>query len=89
MWATGGFVLGVFGGVLGCLLLLFKKSYSFYVFIASLLGIIITMIHTANVALSIISFNLGEIFVMIVLPMVVAATLICYSKLAIGKYWIN
>lgn len=89
VWATGGFAIGVFGGALGCLLLLFKKSYSFYVFIASLIGIIITMIHTTNVASSTIDFSLVEIFVMIFLPMIVAAILIWYAKLAIGKNWIN
>ena len=89
VWATGGFALGVFGGALGCLLLLFKKSYSLYVLIASLVGIIITIVHTTNVASSKIDFTLVEIFVMIVLPMAVAAILIWYAKLAIGKNWIN
>lgn len=33
-WATGGFAIAVFGGVLGCLLLLFRKSVAYYLFIA-------------------------------------------------------
>jgi hypothetical protein len=34
-WGTGAFALAVFGGALGCLLLLLRKSTAFYVFIAS------------------------------------------------------
>ena len=89
IWATGGFAIGVFGGAFGCLLLLFKKSHAFYIFIISLLGIVVTMIHTLNVAASKISFSTGEIFVMVLLPMIVAALLIWYTKLVIKKSWVN
>ena len=89
IWATGGFALGVFGGAIGCLLLLFRKSFAFYIFIISLLGIVITMIHTINVATSKISFSIGEIVVMILLPIFVAALLIWYTKQVIRKNWVN
>ena len=88
-WATGGFAIGVFGGALGCLLLLFRKSAAFYVFIASLLGVLVTMIHTSNVAISKIEFSPFEIFMMILLPIIVAAILIWYAKQAVRKSWIN
>lgn len=88
-WATGGFAIGVFGGALACLLLLFKKAFSFYLFIASFIGIIVTMIHTIDVASSKIHFSLVEITVMIVLPVIVAAILIWYAKLAIDKNWLH
>jgi hypothetical protein len=88
-WATGGFAVGVFGGALGCLLLLFRKSAALYVFIASLLGILVTMIHTITVASSKIEFSLAEIVVMILLPIIVAAILIGYTKQAKNKNWIN
>ena len=51
VWATGGFAIAVFGGALGGLLLLLRKSAAFYVFIASLLGVIVTMIHTIGIAI--------------------------------------
>ena len=89
IWATGGFAIGVFGGAIGCLLLLLRKSIAFYVFIISLLGIIITMIHTIDVASSKIGFSIGEIVVMILLPIIVAAILIWYTKLATSKSWVN
>ena len=88
-WATGGFAIGVFGGALGCLLLLFRKSIAIYVFIVSLLGVLVTMIHTINVASSIIEFTLAEIIVMILLPIIVAALLIWYATLTRRKGWIR
>ena len=88
-WATGGFAIAVFGGALGCLLLMLKKSAAFYLFIASLLGVIVTMVHTVHVAGSTIDFGPFEIAMMILMPLVVAAILIWYSKQAEDKGWIG
>ena len=44
-WATGGFAITVFGGALGSLVLLLRKSAATYLFIASLLGAIVTITH--------------------------------------------
>ncbi len=85
-WASGAFAIAVFGGVLGCLLLLLRKSAAYYLFIASLLGVIVTMIHTLGVG---IDFGLGEILGIILVPLVVAALLIWYSKQAERKGWIR
>jgi len=83
-WATGAFAIAVFGGALGCLLLLLRKSAAYYLFIASLLGVIVTMIHTLGVG---VDFVLGEILGIIIMPLVVAAFLIWYSKQAERKGW--
>jgi hypothetical protein len=88
-WATGGFAIAVFGGALGCLLLLFRKSAAYYLFIASLLGVIVTMTHTLGIAGSTIDFSPFEILLMILMPLVVAAFLIWYSKQARSKGWIS
>lgn len=85
-WATGGFAIAVFSGVLGCLLLLLRKPAAFYLFIASLLGVIVTMTHTLSIG---IDFGLGEILGIILMPLVVAAFLIWYSKHAESKGWIR
>jgi hypothetical protein len=85
-WATGAFAIAVFGGALGCLLLLLRKSAAYYLFIASLLGVIVTMTHTLGVARS---FGPFEISMMILMPLVVAAFLIWYSKHAERKGWIS
>jgi hypothetical protein len=88
-WATGAFAVAVFGGVLGCLLLLLKKTAAYYLFIASLLGVIVTMIHTLGIVSSTSGFGPFEIVMMIVMPTVVAAFLIWYSKQAKSKGWIS
>jgi hypothetical protein len=89
VWATGGFAIAVFGGALGCLLLLLRKSVAYYMFIASLLGVIVTMTHTLGIASSTIDFSPFEILMMILMPLVVAAFLIWYSKQAESKGWIS
>ncbi len=85
-WATGAFAIAVFGGALGCVLLLLRKSAAYYLFIGSLLGVIVTMTHTLGIG---IDFGLGEILGIILMPLVVAVFLIWYSKQAESKGWIS
>lgn len=85
-WATAGFALAVFGGALGCLLLLLRKSVAFYLFIASLLGVIVATVHTLGVG---IDFGPGEIVGIILMPLAVAAFLIWYAKLAESRGWVK
>ena len=85
-WATGGFAIAVFGGALGCLLLLLRKSAAYYLFVASLLGVVVTMTHTLGVG---IDFGLGEILGIILMPLMVAVFLIWYSKQMVSKGWIS
>jgi hypothetical protein len=40
LWAVACWALGVFGGVIGCILLLFRKRLAFPVLLASLIGTI-------------------------------------------------
>lgn len=89
IWATAGFAVGVLLGALGCLLLLLRKSVAVNILIISLVGIIVTMIHTIKIASSTIEFSYSEIFVMIVLPLVVAIFLVWCSKLAKSNGWIT
>ncbi len=89
VWATAGFALAVFGGAIGCVLLLFKQASAFFVFIASLLGVVATMAHTLGIAGEMVDFSPFEIFMMIAMPLVVAAFLVWYSKLAERKGWIS
>ncbi len=88
-WATGGFAIAVFGGTLGCLLLLLRKSAAVYVFIASFLGVIVTMAHALDMVASKVDFSLFEIFMMLLMPPVLAAFLIWYSKWAKSEGWVR
>ena len=86
VWATGAFAIAVFGGAIGCLLLLLRQSTAYYLFITSLLGVIVTMIHTLGAG---IVFGLGEILGVVLMPLVVAVFLIWYAKLAERKGWLS
>lgn len=82
-WATGAFAVAVIGGSLGCLMLLLRKSAAFYVFVASLLGVMVTNIHTFGTTSS------TGILVASSMSLVVAGFLIWYSKFVERKGWIN
>ena len=86
-WATGAFAVAVFGGALGCLLLLLRKSAAYYLFIASLLGAIVTMTHTLGTAGS--DFGPVDFLIGNSVQLVVTAFLIWYSKQAESKSWIS
>ena len=88
-WASGAFAIAVFGGALGCLLLLLRKRAPYYLFIASLLGVVVQLIHTLGIASSTIGFSPFEISTIILMPLVVAAFLIWYSKWAGSNGWIS
>ena len=88
-WASGAFAIAVFGGALGCLLLLLRKRAAYYLFIASLLGVVVQLIHTLGIASSTIGFSPFEISTIILMPLVVAVFLIWYSKWAESKGWIR
>ena len=49
-WATAAFATAVFGGALGGVLLLVRRSAAYYVFIASLLGAVGAQIPVLGVA---------------------------------------
>ena len=83
-WATGAFVLAVFGGAFGAVLLLFRKSAAYYVLIASLCGAVaaqIPLLGTANFPLGAIIGGLSQL--------ITATVLIWYARYAIRKGWIS
>ena len=86
MWATVSFAVAVFGGALGCLLLLLRKSAAFYVFVTSLLGVIVTMVHSLSLG---IDFGPAEIVGIILMPLVLAVFLVWYSRYANRKGWVS
>ena len=85
-WATGAFGIAVIVGALGGLFLLLRKSAATYMFVASLAGVIVTMVHTLGVDYD---FTPVELLVMVVMPFVVAALLVWYAKHAEGRGWIS
>jgi hypothetical protein len=82
-WATAAFAIAVFGGSLGCLLLLLKKSVASYALSVSLLGVIISMMHIFVMA----GFNSFDVWIGVLMQLVVTVFLIWYSKRAESKSW--
>ena len=81
-WATGAFAIAVFGGVLGCLLLLLKKSAAFHVFIASIMGAVGAQLPF----LGTVDFPV-EAWVGGLMQVVVGVFLVWYSRRVGGKGW--
>ncbi len=86
LWATTGFAIAVFGGAIGCVILLLKKSFAVYLFIVSLLGVLVVTAHSLGVG---IEFGPGEIIGIILMPTIVAVFLIWYSVYAKNKGWVS
>lgn len=88
-WATGGFAVGVFVGLLGCVMLLLRKGIAGLFFMVSLMGIFVTMIHTLQVVLAKSTFSVSEIFIMVILPIVVANFFIGFTFYSLKRNWIS
>lgn len=88
-WATGAFAIAVFGGAIGSLLVLFRKSTARYFFIVSLLGMIVHMIPYFGTAGLTTVFGPSEILMFVLLPLALAAFLIWYSKQAESRGWVS
>ncbi len=86
LWATLGFALAVFAGALGCLLLMLKRSLAQIMFLASLAGVLLTMVHTLAAG---IQFGGAELVGIIAMPIMVALFLIWYARFALNKGWIS
>jgi hypothetical protein len=86
LWATAGFAIAVFGGAIGCILLLLKNATSLHLLIVSLVGVLIATVHSLTVD---INFGLGEIIGVVIMPTVVAILMIWYCQYVKGKGWLS
>ncbi len=78
-WATGGFAIAVFGGAVGCILLLLRRSVAVPVLILSLAGVILTSIYTVMIVGMVPSMALSVL---------VAIALLWYATIVRRKEWI-
>ncbi len=86
-WATGAFAVAVWGGALGCLLLLLKKKLATSVFIISFIGILVQMYHSFFIANSIEVYGPGGM-IMPIMVILIGALLIMFSRKATANGWI-
>jgi hypothetical protein len=87
-WATGAFAVAVFGGVLGSLLLLLRKSWAVPVFTVSLAAIFVQDYYWFFVARSMEVYGPGGM-IMPAMVIVIGVLLLWYSRTASAKAWIS
>ena len=88
VWVTASFAVAVWFGLLGCILLLLKKSLAHPVFIISVIGIVVQQIW---------NFFIGDTFevygaenaIMPVVVLLIGIYLIIFSKKAKENNWIT
>jgi len=86
LWATAGFAFSVFGGALGCILLLLKKNSALYFFIISLVGTTTAVAHSLSLNTS---YGVGEIIGIVMMPIMVSVFLVWYAKFTLKKGWLK
>jgi hypothetical protein len=87
-WADGAFAVAVFGGALGSLLLLLRKSWAVPVFVVSLAGIVLQLYHAFGMADGIKIFGSGGL-IMPAVSLIIGVLLVWYSRGASAKAWIS
>ncbi len=88
VWATGAYAIAVWGGFLGCLLLLFKRKFASILLILSLSGVIIHMIYNLFIADATISYGFAHVIVTILIPLI-GIGLILLAKKGKNAGWLR
>ena len=87
-WAVSAFAIAVFGGTLGCILLLLRKKLAIILLTISLIGILVQMFHAFFISDSTDDFGPGG-FIMPIMIIVIGILLVWFSKSAKSKGWIS
>jgi len=87
LWAILAFAAAVFGGTLGCLALLLRKTIAFPLLAVSLVGIILQMYHAFFLANSLEVFGPGSA-VMPTMIILLAIFLLWFTLFAKRKGWL-
>ena len=78
-WATAAFATAVFGGALGCILLLLRKKIATPVLIVSLIGILVQFCYNFFIANTMDVYGPGSM-IMPVMVIVIGAYLVWYAR---------
>lgn len=85
-WISASVMIAIFGGALGCVLLLLRKAIAVWLFYASLIAMIIVVAHTLSLP---VDLSAADIVMIIVMPVVVAVLLAWYSRWTAIRGWID
>lgn len=87
-WTTGAFAIGVFGGVLGSLFLIMRKSWAVPAFILSLIAVIVQFSYWLFMTQAVAVHGVMNAAMMPITITLTAAALIWFSKTAKGRGWL-
>lgn len=87
-WATAAFAIAVWGGFLGCVLLVLRKKLAQTVLIVSLLGVLVQMVFNLFIATEMISYGPFETFMALIIP-AIGLALVLFAKKGIEKGWLT
>ncbi|MEQ8624228.1 MAG: hypothetical protein RJQ00_05220 [Vicingaceae bacterium] len=87
-WVTAAFAVAVWGGALGCLLLLLRKSIAHLILMISLLGIVVQMSWVFFVSNSVAVYGPGQ-SVMPIMVIAVGILLILLASKAKSRNWVS
>ena len=86
-WATAAFAIAVFGGAIGCILLLLRKKMASTLFIVSLIGILVQMTYNFMMSKAAEVYGPGGM-IMPVMVILIGFFLVWYSKQSTTKGWL-
>jgi hypothetical protein len=87
-WATAAFAVAVFGGAVGCLLLLVRSRWALPVLVVSLIGVIVQMTHAFLIANSFEVYGPGGL-IMPVMVLVLSLCLVWFARRARMRGWLR
>ena len=88
-WVTVAHTISVVTALIGCILLLTKRSEAILLFLASLTGFLITLPYSVWVMNKLNNLTLVSIILGLILPVIVFGFQIWYAKHATNKGWLN
>ena len=88
IWATLAFAVAVFGGTLGCVALLLRKSWAFIMLLVCVLGIVVQISHSLFVSNGIEVFG-PEGIIMPILTFGIALLLTWFAYVSKKNGWIR
>jgi hypothetical protein len=87
-WAIAAFAIAVFAGLLGSFALLLRKKWAYSLFLISLIGVVVQMIHNLFIVKSVDIYGPAAA-IMTGMILIFAILFLLFSKKAISKQWIH
>ncbi|WP_420318251.1 hypothetical protein [Ekhidna sp.] len=87
-WVTAAFAIAVWGGALGCILLLMRKKLSQMVLIISLAGIVVQMFYNVFISNAMDVYGPGGA-IMPIMTLGIGIALVFFAKKGIAAGWLK